>query len=50
MAVGIVVIHMSILARVCLANKRFAPNDVFAFVITWLRKRNSPGTDTLHLS
>jgi L-ascorbate metabolism protein UlaG (beta-lactamase superfamily) len=25
---------MSILARVCLANKRFAPNDVFAFVIT----------------
>jgi L-ascorbate metabolism protein UlaG (beta-lactamase superfamily) len=34
MAVGIVVIHMSILARVCLANKRFAPNDVFAFVIT----------------
>src|SRR5438132_240915 len=34
MAVGIVVIHMSILARVCLANKRFAPHDVFAFVIT----------------
>jgi L-ascorbate metabolism protein UlaG (beta-lactamase superfamily) len=34
MAVGIVVIHMSILARVCPANKRFAPNDVFAFVIT----------------
>jgi L-ascorbate metabolism protein UlaG (beta-lactamase superfamily) len=34
MAVGIVVIHMSILARACLANKRFAPNDVFAFVIT----------------
>jgi L-ascorbate metabolism protein UlaG (beta-lactamase superfamily) len=34
MAVGIVVIHMSILARVCLAKKRFAPNDVFAFVIT----------------
>src|SRR5438552_17826371 len=34
MAVGIVVIHMSILARVCLANKRFAPNHVFAFVIT----------------
>jgi len=32
MAVGIVVIHMSILARVYLANKRFAPNDVFAFV------------------
>jgi L-ascorbate metabolism protein UlaG (beta-lactamase superfamily) len=34
MTVGIVVIYMSILARVCLANKRFAPNDVFAFVIT----------------
>lgn len=34
MAVGIVVIHMSILARVCLANKRFARDDVFAFVIT----------------
>src|SRR5438552_5836180 len=34
MAVGIVVIHMSILARVCLANKRFAPHDVFAFVTT----------------
>ncbi len=34
MAVGIVVIHMSILARVCLANKRFARDDVFGFVIT----------------